>query len=94
MKYEVTSLTPIQPMIVRYKEDEEEREDLFYFAPENGALIPAFGPGEGPKEMENFVKAFGEAFKKMMEARQSKIVRASAMPPGMPGGKGPGLIVP
>lgn len=108
MKYEIQGMIPLQPVLVRYKEDDQEREDLFYLSPENGAMIPAFGPGEGPKEMGEFIHAFREGFRKMVENQQRRIIRATPIPPGAvpqpgtppgtvgPGGQiGPGrLIVP
>ncbi len=98
MKYEIGQILPLQPIIVRYKEDDEEREDLFFFAPESQTLIPGFSSGEGPKEPQEFIKSFITAFKEILRKAVSPgIIAAKSMPPGMipPGGqKSGGIIIP
>ena len=60
MDYEIKQIVPLTPVVIRYTEDGNEREDLFFFSPADQTLIPGFGEGEGPQDVENFGKSFHE----------------------------------
>jgi len=97
MEYEISTIVPLTPIVIRYKEDGDEREDLFFFSPAEKSLIPGFGEGEGPQDPQSFGQAFQtrmvEDMKKAAAMQESRI----AVPPGTPSpgdSDGPSLYIP
>lgn len=89
MEYNIKSILSLSPIIIHYEEDGEEREDLFFFSPDENTLIPGFGEDEGPEDLEDFARAFQ---KKVDEDLKKMDPSAIAVPGGKSGDSG--LVLP